>query len=347
MQAVAALTGRIAAAARTGLTERMLDFMLFMGFFYFQEHAGGRKVTAIENSVRRLRADATEVIFPYPKNVNGYSTQDEQQPVMWLGGYPVYAAYFLALVFGVSMVATSVFLAINATHLLAWLPFQSASVLKGEVWRIATYGLWNPPSLWFVIDIAMIASFGREVEKVFGRRTFLGLYACLYLLPPLLFTLLGLWFPTQLSGEAGAFALFVAFATLYPDVVMFFGVLAKWVAVVLVGIYSLMELAGRDWLGILSLWSTVAFAIGFVRYQQGRLDLPRFGQFGLPQGSPEEPAPDDGRTSSSGPAKGRSMAEIDALLDKIAQSGMASLTPKERAKLDSAREYLARRASGR
>jgi hypothetical protein len=37
------------------------------------------------------------------------------------------------------------------------------------------------------------------------------------------------------------------------------------------------------------------------------------------------------------------MVEIDALLDKIAQSGIGSLTPKERARLDTARETLRKR----
>lgn len=294
-----------------------------------------------------MQAGKSAAIFPYPGPVNEFSTQDEQQPVMWLRGYPVYAAYFLALVFSLSMVATSVFMAVGATRFLTWLPFQSSNVLRGEVWRIATYGLLNPPSLWFVVDIAMIASFGREVEKFFGRGKFLGFYACIYLLPPLLFTLLGVWFPTQLSGEVGAFALFVAFATLYPGTMMFFGVMAKWIAAILIGIYSLMELAGRDWLGLLSLWATVAFAYGYVRYQQGMLHLPQFGQFALPKASDEEPVHKASRSPFAGSAKAKPMAEVDALLDKIAQSGMASLTPKERATLDSAREYLARRASGR
>jgi hypothetical protein len=266
---------------------------------------------------------------------------------MWLRGYPVYAAYFLALVFTLSMVATSIALFLGDTHLVSWLPFYGADVLKGEVWRVATYGLWNPPSLWFVINIAMIASFGREVEKFLGRGKFLGFYCCIYLLPPLLFTLLSIWIPTQLAGEVGAFALFVAFATLYPGAMMFFGLMAKWVAAILVGICSLMELAGRDWLGLLSLWATVAFAFAFIRHQQGMLELPRIGQFALPKGSDEEPMPKASRNPFASPAKGKPMAEIDALLDKIAQSGMASLTPKERAKLDSAREYLARRASSR
>jgi hypothetical protein len=37
------------------------------------------------------------------------------------------------------------------------------------------------------------------------------------------------------------------------------------------------------------------------------------------------------------------MAEVDALLDKIAQSGISSLTKDERERLDSARKRLARR----
>jgi hypothetical protein len=38
-----------------------------------------------------------------------------------------------------------------------------------------------------------------------------------------------------------------------------------------------------------------------------------------------------------------SMAEVDALLDKIAQHGIGSLTAKERAKLDAARRDLKKR----
>jgi hypothetical protein len=41
------------------------------------------------------------------------------------------------------------------------------------------------------------------------------------------------------------------------------------------------------------------------------------------------------------------MAEVDALLDKIAQSGIGSLTAKERAKLDAARSEMKKRSQGR
>jgi membrane associated rhomboid family serine protease len=274
-----------------------------------------------------------------------YKSDEDQRPMTWLGGHPVYAAYFVVLVFTVSMIATALLRGFNAAGFLGWMPFSAALVLKGEAWRVLTYGLANAPSLNFVLDMAVIAWFGREVEKIFGRRKFLALFGAVYLVTPLLFTLLGLWIPTGLlAGETGAFAVFVAFATLYPDVAVFFGALAKWVAVVLLGIFSLTAFADHDAMGAASLWATSAVAFVFVRVEQGRLALPSLRLFPRrPKAAPARAAIEAGRD----PAKGPSMAEVDALLDKIAQSGFASLTPKERARLDSARDELAARGSRR
>jgi hypothetical protein len=150
-----------------------------------------------------------------------------------------------------------------------------------------------------------------------------------------------------LAGETGAFALFVAFATLYPDAMMMFNILAKWAAVVLVSIFSLIYLANHNWVELISLWVTTTYAYGFVRYQQGHFKLPsfRFNQRKpklrvLPDLKPDE-------TISINLAKDDSMAEMDALLDKIAKSGMSSLTAKERSKLAKAREELMQKKSER
>jgi hypothetical protein len=150
-----------------------------------------------------------------------------------------------------------------------------------------------------------------------------------------------------LVGESGAFAIFVAFATLYPGAPVFFNLLAKWVALVLVGIYTLIALNNRDPVSLISLWATTGFAFAFVRYQQGYLTLPTPNLF---QRGPKLRVLPDLKTDKSTSAKkdkSSSMAEVDALLDKIAQSGMASLTAKERAKLDAARAELLKRESGR
>jgi hypothetical protein len=193
----------------------------------------------------------------------------------------------------------------------------------------------------------MIVWFGRELEKFIGRRVFLRFYAGLYLLSPLLFTLIGLRWPMHLSGETGAFALFVAFATLYPNIAMIFNLLAKWVAAILVALYSLVALAYHDWVGLLSLWITTSYAYAFVSLEQGRFTLPtvnfrrhqpklRLLQDLKPQKAVSVKIPKDD-----------SMAEMDALLDKIARSGLSSLTANERAQLAKAREDLMQKKAER
>ncbi|HVU32964.1 MAG TPA: rhomboid family intramembrane serine protease [Opitutaceae bacterium] len=276
-----------------------------------------------------------------------YGSSEEHDPVTWVRGHAIYAAHLVALVFVASMVIAGGLMAFHVGYLLDWLSFSSPAVLHGEVWRIFTYGLVNRPThdrvLWFAIDLLMIVWFGREVEKFFGRTKFLVLYGGIYLLTPLLFTVLGPWMPTMLDGETGAFAMFIAFAALYPNVPIFFSLLAKWCAIILVGIYSLASLAEHDWVPLLSLWATTAFAYGYVRYEQGRISMPRL-RWPRRQAKlrvlPDLPA----KKPSAAPPADSSMAEVDALLDKIAQSGIRSLTAKERARLDAARETLKRRA---
>jgi len=277
-----------------------------------------------------------------------YGSPEEHQPVTWWRGHPIWAAHFIVVVFVASMLTTTLLLALKLGGTLSWLGFSSELVLRGQAWRILTYGLVNPPSLLpFVIDMLMIVWFGREVEKSFGRRKFLTLFACIYLLTPLLFTLIGVWLRMSLVGETGAFALFIAFATLYPNAAMMFDILAKWAAWVLVGIFTLMALAYHDWAGLIALWATSGFAYAFVRHEQGLLNLPKFR---LPTRRPKlRVLPDlkPGKPPAEKTTAVDPMAEIDALLDKIARSGLSSLTAKERAKLEKGRENILRKDTGR
>jgi membrane associated rhomboid family serine protease len=269
------------------------------------------------------------------------SENNEQQPLLWLGGYAIYAAHFIVVVYVATLFVTTACQALRVESWFVWLSFNSAAVLHGQAWRVLSYGLLNPPSIGFVIDMFMIGWFGRELEKHFGRRLFLLLYIGIYLLSPLLLTGIGLFQPTYLAGEIGAFALFIAFATLYPNVPVLFNVLAKWVAIILVGLYTLIHLSNRDLAGLISLWGTVGFAHSFVRIQQGQWTLPHFR---LPRKKPQLRVLEGGKAPAARPAPvpDRSVAEMDALLDKIARSGMDSLTAKERERLQQSREAILR-----
>ncbi|MDQ5979159.1 MAG: Rhomboid family intrarane serine protease [Verrucomicrobiota bacterium] len=279
-----------------------------------------------------------------------FDPSDQTRPVMHIGEYPLYSPHVIVLGYVASMLVTTLCLALRVNAPLEWLPFTAAEVLHGQVWRVFTYGLVNAPSLWFVIDMFMLVWFGREVEKFFGRRIFLQLYGGLYLLTPVLFTILGLFGWKQgITGQTGAFGIFIAFATLYPSAPFFFNILAKWLAWVLVAIYSLIHLANRDLPSLLSLWAGAAFAHGYVSYEQGRFTLPMipnpFARLRgpklkvLPGHAPEKPR-------SSAPLTAQGMADVDALLDKIARSGIHSLTPDERAQLDRSSAELMKRKGG-
>jgi membrane associated rhomboid family serine protease len=266
---------------------------------------------------------------------------------MYVQGHPVYAAYLLVAAFVASMLATTLLMGANVALPWDWLPFTSAGVLRGQAWRVLTYGLLNPPSLDFAIDMVILAWFGREVEKFLGRSKFGLLFCGVYLLPPLLFTLVGLWFPAAFSGEKCVLAIYIAFAAIYPNAGIFFGVAAKWIAAALLAIYTLMDLANHAWQSGILLWATCGFAYLFVRYSQGLIHLPSLSLFR--RGPKLRVLP--GRAGAIEPAAVAStvgtMAEVDALLDKIAKSGFASLTAKEKARLDSARDELSRRGSRR
>lgn len=283
--------------------------------------------------------------------MNSYDSYDEHQPVTWVRGYPVFAAHLVVLGFVASMLVTTLALAFQGGAMLSWLPFSSAAVHRGEIWRLLTYGLVNPPSISFAIDMFMIGWFGREVERMYGWRSFLCLYGCLYLVTPLLFTIIGGWLPTTFVGELGALALFVAFAAIFPNVPAFFNLMAKWLAVILVGIYALMALSSRNWTALITLGATTGFALAFVRWKQGRLTLPALK---LEEKKPVfrvlrdlEPEPKRAESPRTRAIEQDATAEVDALLDKIAKSGINSLTVKERARLESARADLLKREAGR
>ncbi len=274
-----------------------------------------------------------------------FSPDDDHQPLLYVRGHGLFAAHVIVAVFVISMIVTALLSGLGVAAWFVWLPFESERVLSGEFWRVLTYGLVNPPSLRFAINMVMMVWFGREVEKFLGRRTFLKLYSGIYLLPPVLFTLVGLARPSAFAGEVGSLAVFVAFATLYPNAALLFNLLAKWVAIILVAIFALIAIANRSVEGLVMLAATSGFAWLFIRHEQGHFNLPRLG---LPRPRGRAPA-----TNARGPARPKVaapapdfMAEADALLDKIARDGIDSLTADERRRLDAARERLRQRGRG-
>jgi membrane associated rhomboid family serine protease len=275
----------------------------------------------------------------------GVTTSDDYQPVTWVGRHPVHVTTLL--------VAVHVFAAIVACFLggagiLGHLVFDSALVWqRGEFWQLATYAFVHSPSalLWFAVEMYMLFVFGREVERFIGRRAFIVLYLFLLLAPTVLLSLWGLSDRTGIAGSPALhFGIFIAFATIYPNVELLLRIQAKWVALALAAISTLQLLAYRDWSAMAVLWVSIAAAFFFIRLRGVGPDLVWWGTLK----SRWQPKPKFQVVQRSTP---RRVVEpenvhdsIDPVLDKISKQGINSLTASERRALDRARARLLKKS---
>lgn len=281
---------------------------------------------------------------------------DDRGAWFTFAGHPVHAPLALVAASIVSMLFTTFAIALNY-DLSAQLRFSSSAILeRGEVWRLFSYVLWNPPTVSFALELLMLWWFGRELESFFGRRAFLKLCAGIVLMPALVGVAAGPLLPVEWIGLPGDFALFVAFATMAPNVLLLFGVSAKWTALIFLGVQVLSYAAAHAWGQLLHSISAAAFAFGYIRVQQGLWELP---QLRLPQTAPKlrvlEAVPAPAATAQGkmvhltvvADEDAGALASIDPLLEKISRTGIGSLSVEERAQLELAREALLKKESGR
>jgi membrane associated rhomboid family serine protease len=250
-----------------------------------------------------------------------------------VGSFPVYASTVLAALHGATMVLTALALGFRAEGLLQSLQFSSRAVLDHfAIWQIVTYAFVHPPEILFLLEIYLLVVFGREIESFLGRSAFLKLYATLLVLPPLVLSVAGLaGFSSIYSGSSALhFGVFVAFATLYPSAEIFFRIQARWMALALVSISALQCLAYSRTAGltVLLLDAATAFLATMFFVHGWSFSIPSF------RGHPHL------RVFEADKKREEPLASIDSILEKISRSGMASLSAKERGRLEQARAAL-------
>jgi len=277
----------------------------------------------------------------------GVTTSDDYRPVAWMGRYPLDVTTILV---GLHVICAILIALLAAAHtgIANYLMFDSAAVWSGgQFWRLASYAFVHVPSnlLWFAIEMYMLFFFGREVERFIGRRAYIWLYALLLLMPALVLALWGLRARTGLAGSAALhFGVFVAFVTIYPNVQFFLRIQAKWICIILAAIGTLSALAANDWQDLVVLWWSIALAFLFIEWRGSGPELTWLNKLKLSvrpkpklyvvQKSSERQTvePDDVYES------------VDPILDKIAKSGIGSLTVSERRALDRARNRLLKKS---
>lgn len=239
-------------------------------------------------------------------------------------------------------------------------------VRQGEVWRLVTWPLVNPPDIWTAIDLAIFWWVGHMVEDQIGRKPHTVLLAAMTVLPALVVTGIGAangvdpsrWTTGTASVELLALALFVVFALDRPSARFFFGIPAWAIAAVIVGVRVLAIISYRGWADLFMLLGIIAVAMFGVR-QRGLLDefgwIPRLRSLSGPAPSPygevgsarPRPKRSRGKRARGGggavvagpwqPTGGPTpleQAELDVLLDRISEGGIDSLTPFEKERLN-------------
>lgn len=280
--------------------------------------------------------------------MNSNWTSSTCEPLTWVGRVPVYASTVLAAAHGVTMILTAMAMAIGGSNLalnglLSPLLFWSEDVLRhGRIWEIFTYAFVNEPGIWVVVQLVLLAMFGSEVEKFIGRRAFLWTYGLLLVATPVFLILLsfagvGVGYPYFGSGSLH-FAVFLAFALIYPRAEIFFGVQARWIALGLVAINSLSYLAYGGVLNLGVLWWNCILVVLIMKYQGvGTFSFPSFPK--LPSRA-QQHSKKHLRVVREEEMEVEVHDSIDPILEKISKHGIASLSRSERDRLEKARAVL-------
>ena len=278
----------------------------------------------------------------------GVTTSDDYRPVAWMGRYPVDVTTMLVVLHVAVAILTAVLVAFGASSVVAFLQFDSAEVwYGGQVWRLLTYAFVHAPSglLWFAIEMYMLFVFGREVERFIGRRAYIVLYLVLLIAPTAILTIWGLWQPSALAGSPALhFGIFVAFATIYPRVELFLRIMAKWIALILAGVYTFQLLAYHAWTDLVVVWTSIGAAFLFIELRGAGPELAWWSNVKARFG-PKPKIRVLQRTQMRRSAEPDDVyASIDPILDKISKFGIGSLTANERRQLNRERERLLKKS---
>ncbi len=254
-------------------------------------------------------------------------------------------------------------------------------VTKGEVWRLVTWPFTTTPNISAAFTLAFFWFTGREVERLFGRIR----YTKFLVTIAVVVTILALAVNVPVAGmRLIVLAVFCAFAAENPRMPFFFGIPVWVIALVYVGLDVLQYLGDRQSELLLVMIAAIATALLLLRGYGWGSEVPWVPRVAIPPllGGPDKRPARTRATSGSKPgkkAKDRkggtvvsgpwgetgtgtattaantgprlprsgplSQADVDRVLDKVAATGLDSLSEDERAVLEQASRTLRDRSA--
>jgi membrane associated rhomboid family serine protease len=243
---------------------------------------------------------------------------------------------------------------------------DTTKVLHGEVWRLLTYAFLHSPLVWqhIVFNMLFLWWFGADVEDLYGPREFLAFYLCSALAGGLLFQAAQMAQdqPGFCLGASGAVtAVMVLCALHYPNriiLLFFFLPLPIWVFVIFQVAQDAFAFFGGHNTGVAVAVHLGGAVFAFVYYKmQWRLTglIPSLRTWKVRGSRPrlrvyhaaeedETPRPAHvAAPSLTADIDEQLEAKVDAVLEKVARFGQASLTESEKQILLRASEVYKKR----
>lgn len=275
-------------------------------------------------------------------NMPYWSNEQGGEPLFWVKNRPVYLTGLLIIIHCCTFIIGVLAAAFDFSPWFVELSFNTRSVLlHTKVWQLLTYPWVHTPSLAFALDMLVLYWFGHDVEHVLGRTKYLLLYFSLIFLPAVLSLSITAIDPTLTGIMNGSdlihFSLFIAFSCLFPSSELFLGIQSKWVAIIFLALFSLIDIASKSWMHLFWFWCSVAIAAYSI---YGRKVFHFLSPLKTKITARKIQKPKDQESSPLYKKKTDGDETIDAILDKIAKKGMGSLTKSERAALERARIAL-------
>jgi hypothetical protein len=269
--------------------------------------------------------------------------KSDTQPLTWLGRVPVYATTILVALLVAGMIATVMLKSAEVdTTVLGFI--APLFWKKGYLWQLFSHPLISLPSFFYLFGLCFTYWFGVGIETYLGRKALLRIVFLLCLVPALAATA---WWsaghPVYMEGSLHlSVGLFIAYATLYPNAEWWNWITMKWLAFAGIVLQSLMFFPKREWALLTVFLSACAAAHFYTRYEQGHWALPRIRLGGRKPALRVVPRESVRRRAEEfdAPPEDELGGEVDELLEKIARNGLSSLSAKERARLEQARENL-------
>ncbi len=248
-----------------------------------------------------------------------------------------------------------------------WCLLDVEAVRHGQVWRLLTFAFLHA-SIWHIFfNMLFLWWFGSDVEQLYGRKEFLGIYLISAVLGGAAYEVWGLLLterPGPCLGASGAVTTMLILCALhYPRrIINVFGLLP-----VPIWLFALFCVA-MDVYGLFQVTQTAvvvhlagaAFALAYYKWQRSITEIVNGlmwwrnrranTRLKLFQPDPEREEPvavsaSANSSSSSAPAQvdEHLEAKLDAVLAKIAKSGKESLTQQEQEILQQAAQMYKRR----